>query len=72
MALILGPMVETNFRRSLVMSGGSFGIFFTRPIALVFLLVAVASVVLSIISERKKKASLDEAAAMMEANSSEE
>ena len=72
LALILGPMVETNFRRSLVMSGGSFGIFFTRPIALVFLLVAVASVVLSIISERKKKASLDEAAAMMEANSSEE
>lgn len=72
LALILGPMVETNFRRSLVISGGSFGIFFTRPIALVFLLVAVASVVLSIISERKKKASLDEAAAMMEANSSEE
>lgn len=66
LALILGPMVETNFRRSLVMSGGSIGIFFTRPISLAFLLVAFASIVLAIVNDRKKKAALIEAEQMME------
>jgi len=35
--LVLGPMLETALRRSLVISNGSFGIFFTRPISLVFI-----------------------------------
>ena len=34
LAFVLGPMFEVNFRRSLLMSQGSFSIFFTRPIAL--------------------------------------
>lgn len=66
LALILGPMVETNFRRSLVMSSGSYGIFFTRPISLAFLLVAFASIVLAIINDKKRKASLAEAERMLE------
>jgi putative tricarboxylic transport membrane protein len=39
--LVLGPMLENALRRSLVISNGSFGIFFTRPISLVFLGVSI-------------------------------
>ncbi len=43
LALILGPMAESNLRRALLMSGGSFTIFVTRPICIFFLLLAVVS-----------------------------
>ena len=33
MAFILAPLIENSLRQSLLMSAGSFGIFFTRPIA---------------------------------------
>jgi putative tricarboxylic transport membrane protein len=38
LGLILGPLLEENFRRSLVLSRGSFSIFVTEPISLVILL----------------------------------
>lgn len=41
LGLILGPMVEENLRRSLLISRGDFSIFFTRPISLSFLILAV-------------------------------
>lgn len=44
LAIVLGEMIETAFRRSLIISDGSFGIFVTRPMALVILLVSFASV----------------------------
>lgn len=34
LAFVLGPMLEVNLRRSLLISGGDVSIFFTRPIAL--------------------------------------
>ncbi len=34
LAFVLGPLFEVNLRRSLLISQGSFSIFFTRPIAL--------------------------------------
>jgi len=42
LALVLGMMVEQNFRRSLLQSRGSYDIFFTHPISLVLLILAVA------------------------------
>jgi putative tricarboxylic transport membrane protein len=33
LGFILGPMLEENFRRALLLSRGSFGTFFTRPIS---------------------------------------
>lgn len=39
--LVLGPMMETALRQSLVMSNGSFGIFFTRPACLAFIMASV-------------------------------
>lgn len=42
--LILGPMAETNLRRGLMLSDGSFMGFLTQPISAGFLFVALASV----------------------------
>jgi putative tricarboxylic transport membrane protein len=39
MALVLGPMVESNFRNALAMSNGSFSIFFQKPISAIFLII---------------------------------
>lgn len=41
LALVLGPMLENAFRRSLVISDGDFGIFFKRPIAASFLIIGL-------------------------------
>ncbi len=41
LAFVLGPMLEENLRRTLIISEGSFGIFLDRPIALAFLALAV-------------------------------
>lgn len=57
LALILGPMAESEFRRSLLLSQGSYSIFYTRPICLVILTITVASVIWSYIKQRKVKAS---------------
>jgi putative tricarboxylic transport membrane protein len=37
MGFILGKLLETSFAQSLMMSGGSYGVFFQRPITLVLL-----------------------------------
>ncbi|HXP12855.1 MAG TPA: tripartite tricarboxylate transporter permease, partial [Stellaceae bacterium] len=42
---ILGPILEVNLRRALLLSGGDFSIFVTRPISLGFLLLAAAVLV---------------------------
>ena len=41
LGLLLGSMLESNFRRSLILSQGSPAIFFTRPICCVLLIVIV-------------------------------
>jgi putative tricarboxylic transport membrane protein len=41
MAFLLGPMFETAFRQSLIISGGSPLIFLTRPIAAAFILLSL-------------------------------
>lgn len=47
-AIILGPMAESSFRQSLVMSGDSLLIFVQRPIAAIFLALAFLSAFLPI------------------------
>ncbi len=46
LGMVLGPLAEKNFRRAMVVSGGSAEIFFTRPISCAFILIAVGSVLL--------------------------
>jgi putative tricarboxylic transport membrane protein len=43
LAFVLGPLLETNLRRSLILSDGSFRIFLERPISAVFILLALAA-----------------------------
>ncbi len=45
LALVLSPMIEDAFRQSLLMSDGSFFIFFQRPVSLILMSVAVLLVV---------------------------
>lgn len=44
LGIVLGPLAETNFRRALILSDGSLDIFVTRPISLVFLVIAFLSI----------------------------
>lgn len=48
LGFILEPTIETNMMRGLQYSGGSFGPFFTSPIAAVFWIITVVSVVLTV------------------------
>lgn len=41
LALILGPVMEANLRRSLIMSEGSISVFFTRPISMALISLAI-------------------------------
>jgi len=51
---ILGSMTEENFRQALMQTGGNWSIFVTRPISLIFLLIAVFSVAMTIRKQVKK------------------
>jgi len=44
LAIILGPLAESNLRRSLALSNGSYSIFLTSPIALVLLFVTALAI----------------------------
>lgn len=52
LALILGPLAESNLRRALALSQGSLDIFVTRPIALGFLLLAMVTLAWPLIGPR--------------------
>ena len=53
LALILGPMCEKNFVRYMNIQRGNFFAIFTSPIAMVFLIVAVATILFSIYNQSK-------------------
>ena len=55
LALILGPLAESNLRRSLLLSQGSASIFFTRPISLLFLALSVVSVAFALLQKHRDK-----------------
>ena len=54
LALVLSPMLENSLRSSLLMSQGSFLIFFLRPISSVLLLLAIFLLTLSVIPRFRK------------------
>ena len=49
LAIVLGPLAEPALRQSLLISGGSFSIFFTRPFAAVIMFFAVGFFVMPIV-----------------------
>jgi putative tricarboxylic transport membrane protein len=58
LALVLGPMAESNLRRGLIISAGDWSTFLTRPISLVFLAVGFFTLLMPFVRmfrERKKE-----------------
>jgi len=55
LAFILGPMLENALRQSLLISGGDFLIFFTRPISATSLMIASILLVTAIFWKRHRK-----------------
>lgn len=55
LGLLLGRMMESNFRRSLSMTNGTLDIFIKSPISLAFLVLSFLLVFLPIIREKMKK-----------------
>jgi putative tricarboxylic transport membrane protein len=53
LALILGPMIESNLRRAIIVSRGDVSFFFTRPITIALVILTGISLALGIRSSRK-------------------
>jgi TctA family transporter len=63
LGFILGPMMEENLRRSLLMSRGDWTIFITRPIAAIMIAVAVVlmvAIALPIIRKKREEVFIEE------------
>jgi len=55
LALVLGPLIEQEFRRAMSISSGDIAIFFTRPISATLLAVSLISVAGSLASSLKSR-----------------
>lgn len=55
LALVLGPMIENNMRRALTISNGDFSIFITKPLSLLFLVVAISWLLIPLIMKIRGK-----------------
>ncbi len=53
LGLILGGMFEENFRRAVKLARGNYLVFFTRPIAVAFIILAILSVLMTYLRNRK-------------------
>lgn len=55
LGFVLGPMMEANLRRTLLLSHGEFSVFATRPLSLALLLVAAALLLFIVLPSIKAK-----------------
>jgi putative tricarboxylic transport membrane protein len=55
LAFVLGPMLENNLRKSLILSRGDFWVFLERPISLVCLIFAVLILIVPMLPSLSKK-----------------
>jgi putative tricarboxylic transport membrane protein len=60
LALVLGRLLETTLRQSLILSRGEFSVFVTRPISLGFLILAAILLIVPMVTGRKKLSTLKE------------
>jgi putative tricarboxylic transport membrane protein len=54
--MVLGKMIETSFRKSLILSEGSASIFFERPVTIALFVIAMVSIAFQIYRAKKKAA----------------
>jgi putative tricarboxylic transport membrane protein len=55
LGVVLGPLIEQEFRRALAMSGGDFSVFVTRPIALGILTLSVLALSVPFLRGRRRE-----------------
>jgi TctA family transporter len=55
LALVLGPLIEENLRRALLISRGDPSVFITRPISAAFLIATVLLLLLMVLPAVRKK-----------------
>ena len=55
LGFVLGPMMEDNLRRAMLLSRGNPAVFFTRPLSLALLLVALALLIVVVLPAVRKK-----------------
>ena len=55
LAYVLSPILEDSLRQSLIISGGSMGIFVSRPIAAGFLFIALMLLISAVLPAIRKK-----------------
>ncbi|MBI3917936.1 MAG: tripartite tricarboxylate transporter permease, partial [Betaproteobacteria bacterium] len=55
LGFVLGPLMEENLRRALLISRGDPTVFFTRPISLTFMLLSAFVLIIMIIPQMRKK-----------------
>ena len=60
LGLLLGRMAESNFRRALSLGGMSYKLFYTKPISVILLLLAVLAVVTPVYKNYKAKKQIEE------------
>ncbi len=53
LGLVLGPMMESEFRRMMIIAGGDISVFVTRPLSLLLLAAGVGSLVRQIVHQRR-------------------
>ena len=61
LGMVLGPLMETGLRQSLILSNGSPTIFFTRPLAATLMAIAAALLVSPLVLRRRPAEGLEEA-----------
>ena len=54
LVLALGPMLEDNLRQALIISGGNFSIFISRPSSVAFLVVSASALLLPLLKLRPR------------------
>lgn len=62
LGLVLGPILESNLRRSLIMSGGNISLFIKSPIAIICLIMGALSVSLFVFQNRNKEKHIQQGA----------
>lgn len=60
LGVILGPLMETQARRALTASGDDFSVFFSRPLTVILLVIAVAAFVVPHLPALKKRLAFGE------------
>jgi TctA family transporter len=55
LGFVLGPLLEENLRRALIISRGDPSVFVTRPISLALLVLAVAAIVVAALPTIRRK-----------------